>query len=171
VLDLFIDVLTEPQAPLNEFGMVGLCNLSPGEARLLISSYVAPYWGLFSARAVALSDCHWLDSDPQCARFIIENQGLAPIITCLGSTNIETVLAAMATLYYLLTPSTKACMVFLFLSQICPSHCALLCVVYLFMCQVIATDAVISCMQQYAKAKNERLQNLATLFLETSRLY
>ncbi|ELR24934.1 armadillo repeat containing 7 isoform 1 family protein [Acanthamoeba castellanii str. Neff] len=80
--------------------------------------------------------------DPQFARLIIDNDGVPAVVGCLSSTNIETVLAAIATLYYLLSPVSK---------------------------NVVGTSAVVGCMEQYAAAKNVRLHNAATLFLELNR--
>ncbi|KAL6044641.1 Armadillo repeat-containing protein 7, variant 2 [Balamuthia mandrillaris] len=74
VLDLFLDVLSEPDNDQAvEFAMGGLCNCC---------------------------------LDPQFAAFILENDGVPLVAGCLGSANLETVLSAITTLYYLLTPSS-----------------------------------------------------------------
>ncbi len=45
--------------------------------------------------------------DPQNAKFILENDGMPMIISCLSKVNLETVLSAITTLYYMLNAQTK----------------------------------------------------------------
>jgi len=44
--------------------------------------------------------------DPKNSALIVEKGGLLPIMKCLSSSNEETVLSAVTTLYYLLSPTT-----------------------------------------------------------------
>ncbi|CAK9276896.1 unnamed protein product [Sphagnum jensenii] len=111
VLDLFMDCLTEANEKLIEFGVGGLCNCSPGFA------------------------------DPANTDVIVKNGGIPLIISCLSSPVENTVLSAIATLYYLCTPLTK---------------------------KDILTPEVVECMKKYASIAdiNVRFSNLAKAFLD-----
>ncbi|KAL6044640.1 Armadillo repeat-containing protein 7 [Balamuthia mandrillaris] len=109
VLDLFLDVLSEPDNDQAvEFAMGGLCNCC---------------------------------LDPQFAAFILENDGVPLVAGCLGSANLETVLSAITTLYYLLTPSSL---------------------------DLIAGEnsPIVECIEKYSTSKNVRLSNLSKLCLQ-----
>jgi hypothetical protein len=103
VVDLFLDALAEPpqQAALHEFAITGLCNLCPGACTL---PGVRVVLACVRQRLTRSPHC---STDPQFARLIIDNDGVPAVVSCLSSTNIETVLAAIATLYYLLSPVSK----------------------------------------------------------------
>jgi len=106
VIDLFLDMLTEDDDQLIEFGMGGLCNVC-------------------------------LDKDNKC--YIIENDGVDLVIKCLSSSNENTVLNAITTLMFLITPASKS---------------------------DILTDSMIDCMRKISGSSNTRLKNLAIIFLE-----
>jgi len=82
--------------------------------------------------------------DPKNSALIVEKGGLLPIMKCLSSSNEETVLSAITTLYYLLSPVT---------------------------CNVILIPTVIECMEKYSSSRNSRLSNLSILFLEASKKF
>ncbi|XP_072905401.1 armadillo repeat-containing protein 7 isoform X2 [Hemitrygon akajei] len=77
--------------------------------------------------------------DKQNKEYILQNKGVQAVLDCLSSSNEETVLSAITTLLYLVTP----------LSQ-----------------EEIASMPVIQCMLRFSLSKNKRLSNLATLFLK-----
>ncbi|XP_002166272.3 armadillo repeat-containing protein 7 [Hydra vulgaris] len=70
---------------------------------------------------------------------ILKNGGIEIITGCLSSSNEETVLNAITTLMYLVTPDSK---------------------------DEIVCDEIKDCMMQLKESKNPRLKNLALIFLE-----
>eukprot|EP00794_Sanderia_malayensis_P005580 gene5580-6269_t len=106
VIDLFLDMFTEEDERLIEFGVGGICNCC-------------------------------LDENNQ--KIIIENGGVDLVTGCLSSSNEETVLNAMTSLIFLITPETKSS---------------------------IITPAVVECMRKFSKSSNNRIKNLACIFLE-----
>jgi len=78
--------------------------------------------------------------DARVAKIIQENNGIPLIIDCLSENNTETVLSAITTMNYLVNSSNKG---------------------------EIATKAVIECMQRYSQSNNNRIKNIATVFLQT----
>eukprot|EP01120_Amphizonella_sp_Union-15-10_P010975 TRINITY_DN4554_c0_g5_i1.p1 TRINITY_DN4554_c0_g5~~TRINITY_DN4554_c0_g5_i1.p1 ORF type:complete len:184 (+),score=28.61 TRINITY_DN4554_c0_g5_i1:79-630(+) len=79
--------------------------------------------------------------DPKHASTILENDGLPLIVNCLSSTNPETVMSAMTTLYFLIAsrPDSKT---------------------------KILTTELKDCLNRYAVYENLRISNLAKVFLE-----
>ncbi|XP_030361603.1 armadillo repeat-containing protein 7 [Strigops habroptila] len=71
--------------------------------------------------------------------YILEANGVEPIINCLSSSNEETVMSAVTTLMYLTTPQSR------------PQTTAL---------------PVVECMLRFSLSASRRLSNLATIFLE-----
>lgn len=71
--------------------------------------------------------------------YILEAGGVSAVVSCLASANEETVLSAVTTLMYLSTPQSR---------------------------QAITTLPVIECMLRFSLSNNQRLKNLATIFLE-----
>ncbi|KAK7100911.1 armadillo repeat-containing protein 7-like [Littorina saxatilis] len=70
---------------------------------------------------------------------ILENGGVPLVIKCLSSASEETVMSAITTLMYLVTPQSQA---------------------------EITSLPVVECMLRFAACPNTRLSNLATVFLE-----
>ncbi|XP_006635143.3 armadillo repeat-containing protein 7 isoform X1 [Lepisosteus oculatus] len=106
VIDLFLDMLTEDNESLVEFGIGGLCNLS-------------------------------LDKTNK--EYILQNDGVKLVIGCLSSPNEETVLSAITTLMYLMTPASR---------------------------EEITDIPVVECMLRFSLSTNRRLSNLASVFLQ-----
>nr|XP_015211589.1 PREDICTED: armadillo repeat-containing protein 7 isoform X2 [Lepisosteus oculatus]XP_015211590.1 PREDICTED: armadillo repeat-containing protein 7 isoform X2 [Lepisosteus oculatus] len=106
VIDLFLDMLTEDNESLVEFGIGGLCNLS-------------------------------LDKTNK--EYILQNDGVKLVIGCLSSPNEETVLSAITTLMYLMTPASR---------------------------EEITDTPVVECMLRFSLSTNRRLSNLASVFLQ-----
>jgi hypothetical protein len=77
--------------------------------------------------------------DKQIQSFLLQSDCIEQCIKCLKSTNQETVLSAITTLIYLITPQSKR--------------------------RIVRTD-VCSLMQEFTKSPSKRLQNLSQLFLE-----
>lgn len=102
VVDLFLDMLTEESETLKEFGIGGLCNMCNGTP------------------TITLVD---LNTDPINAALIFENEGIPLIISCLSSSRLETVLSAITTLYYLLSPQTKPGLIGCYTANNVCSHC------------------------------------------------
>ncbi|XP_078242185.1 armadillo repeat-containing protein 7-like isoform X1 [Pogona vitticeps] len=71
--------------------------------------------------------------------YILEADGVTAVVNCLSSSNEETVLSAVTTLMYLITPQSR---------------------------QQITALPVVECMQRFSLSANRRLRNLATVFLE-----
>ncbi|XP_067403625.1 armadillo repeat-containing protein 7 [Emydura macquarii macquarii] len=71
--------------------------------------------------------------------YILEADGVAPVINCLSSSNEETVMSAVTTLMYLTTPQSRK--------------------------QTTALP-VVECMLRFSLSANRRLSNLARVFLE-----
>lgn len=71
--------------------------------------------------------------------YILEANGVEPIINCLSSSNEETVMSAVTTLMYLTTPQS---------------------------CQQTTALPVVECMLRFSLSASRRLSNLATVFLE-----
>lgn len=71
--------------------------------------------------------------------YVIENDGIHYAAKCLDSTNNHTVMSAITTLMYLITPETRL---------------------------AITAGYIQSKMKQLAKSANPRISNLATIFLE-----
>ncbi|XP_052796106.1 armadillo repeat-containing protein 7-like isoform X2 [Mya arenaria] len=78
-------------------------------------------------------------NDLQNKRHISDNGGIKLVINCLSRPSEETVLSAITSLNYLVTPDSKADIVCL---------------------------PVVECMLRLSKAKNPRLKNLAAVFLQ-----
>lgn len=72
-------------------------------------------------------------------KHILENGGIKLIIKCLSRYTEETVLSAITSLMYLVTPESK---------------------------MEITCVPVVECMLRLSKSKNKKLKNLATVFLE-----
>ncbi|KAK7476080.1 hypothetical protein BaRGS_00015840 [Batillaria attramentaria] len=77
--------------------------------------------------------------DKQNKEHILQNGGVALVIKCLSSPNENTVLTAITTLMYLVTPQSSA---------------------------EITALPVVECMLRFADCPDKRLSNLATVFLE-----
>ena len=77
--------------------------------------------------------------DRENKEFILEHNGVKLVMGCLGQDRENIVLSAITTLMYLVTPSSHA---------------------------EITQDAVVDAMIQLADSPNERISNLATVFLE-----
>ncbi|XP_067849592.1 armadillo repeat-containing protein 7 isoform X4 [Heptranchias perlo] len=77
--------------------------------------------------------------DKQNKEYILQNNGVQAVLDCLSSPNEDTVLSAITTLMYLMTPLSR---------------------------EEITAMPVIECMLRFSMSKNKRLSNLATLFLE-----
>ncbi|XP_064626158.1 armadillo repeat-containing protein 7-like [Lineus longissimus] len=77
--------------------------------------------------------------DKENKELILAADGVHKVITCMSSTNQETVLSAMTTLTFLITPQSK---------------------------QEITSPAVVECMMRFSKSTNKRHSNLATVFLQ-----
>ncbi|KAH0629470.1 hypothetical protein JD844_011552 [Phrynosoma platyrhinos] len=71
--------------------------------------------------------------------YILEAGGVSAVVSCLSSSNEETVLSAVTTLMYLTTPQSR---------------------------QEITALPVVECMLRFSLSANRRLRNLATVFLE-----
>ncbi|XP_042303862.1 armadillo repeat-containing protein 7 [Sceloporus undulatus] len=71
--------------------------------------------------------------------YILEAGGVSAVVSCLSSSNEETVLSAVTTLMYLTTPQS---------------------------CQEITALPVVECMLRFSLSASRRLRNLATIFLE-----
>ncbi|XP_039595262.1 armadillo repeat-containing protein 7 [Polypterus senegalus] len=71
--------------------------------------------------------------------YILQNGGLKLVISCLSSPNEETVLSAVTTLMYLMTPDSR---------------------------QDITAPPVVECMLRFSLSANKRLSNLAGVFLQ-----
>lgn len=71
--------------------------------------------------------------------YILEANGVEPVINCLSSSNEETVMSAVTTLMYLTTPQSR---------------------------QQTTALPVVECMLRFSLSANRRLSNLATVFLE-----
>ena len=71
--------------------------------------------------------------------YILSHDGVNQVITCLSSSNEETVVTAISTLMFLVTPQSKT---------------------------EITTRPVMEAMVQLSASRNPRLSNLATIFLE-----
>nr|XP_032648843.1 armadillo repeat-containing protein 7 isoform X1 [Chelonoidis abingdonii]XP_032648844.1 armadillo repeat-containing protein 7 isoform X1 [Chelonoidis abingdonii]XP_032648845.1 armadillo repeat-containing protein 7 isoform X1 [Chelonoidis abingdonii]XP_032648846.1 armadillo repeat-containing protein 7 isoform X1 [Chelonoidis abingdonii] len=71
--------------------------------------------------------------------YILEADGVAPVINCLSSSNEETVMSAVTTLMYLTTPQSR---------------------------QQTTALPVVECMLRFSLSANRRLSNLARVFLE-----
>ncbi|NWS73384.1 ARMC7 protein, partial [Crotophaga sulcirostris] len=71
--------------------------------------------------------------------YILEANGVEPIINCLSSPNEETVMSAVTTLMYLTTPQSR---------------------------QQTTALPVVECMLRFSLSASRRLSNLATIFLE-----
>ncbi|KAM4673016.1 armadillo repeat-containing protein 7 isoform 1-T1 [Amazona ochrocephala] len=71
--------------------------------------------------------------------YILEANGVEPIINCLSSANEETVMSAVTTLMYLTTPQSR---------------------------QQTTALPVVECMLRFSLSASRRLSNLATVFLE-----
>lgn len=106
VIDLFLDMITEPADKIVEFAMAGICNLC----------------------------CDRLNQE-----VIIKNNGITAIKKCLSSSNEETVLSAITTLYFLVNPKTRA---------------------------DILTKGVLNALQAYSHAPSVRLKNISKVFIE-----
>ncbi|PVD22912.1 hypothetical protein C0Q70_16172 [Pomacea canaliculata] len=76
--------------------------------------------------------------DEQNKDHILKNDGVAMIIKCLSSSNEDTVLSAITTLIYLVTPESQS---------------------------EITALPVVECMLRFAACPNSRLRNLAQIFL------
>ncbi|KFM77242.1 Armadillo repeat-containing protein 7, partial [Stegodyphus mimosarum] len=72
-------------------------------------------------------------------QLIYQRGGVRSVIKCLSSQREETVLSAITTLMFLVSPESKA---------------------------VITTASVIDCMLRFQESNNRRLSNLATVFLQ-----
>jgi len=77
--------------------------------------------------------------DPKNASIIIDHDGLPLLLHCLSSSNEETVLSSITTLFFLLSERTK---------------------------KDILTPAVLSCLRSYSSSLSVRLKNIATVFLQ-----
>ncbi|KAJ8305968.1 hypothetical protein KUTeg_016513 [Tegillarca granosa] len=77
--------------------------------------------------------------DKENKEYILKNGGVTLAIKCLSSSNEETVLSAITTLMYLMTPASKS---------------------------EISCTPVIECMIRFSKSSNKRLSNLAHVFLQ-----
>lgn len=77
--------------------------------------------------------------DKENKAYILQNDGVNAAVTCLSSSNEETVLNAITTLMFLVTPESK---------------------------KEIASEEITDCMKQLAESSNQRLKNLAVIFLE-----
>ncbi|KAK3926162.1 Armadillo repeat-containing protein 7 [Frankliniella fusca] len=77
--------------------------------------------------------------DPENKEYIIHNNGITAVATCLSSPNEQTVLSAIATLMFLITPESKP---------------------------FITSVEIIECMVRFSSSANPRLRNLANVFLE-----
>ncbi|NWR66298.1 ARMC7 protein, partial [Bucorvus abyssinicus] len=117
VLDLFLDMLTEDNETLVD-SLSCTCRTF---------SFVLP-GGL----------CN-LCLDKANKDYILEANGVEPIINCLSSSNEETVMSAVTTLMYLTTPQSR---------------------------QQTTALPVVECMLRFALSASRRLSNLATVFLE-----
>ncbi|PSN54386.1 Armadillo repeat-containing protein 7 [Blattella germanica] len=71
--------------------------------------------------------------------YILHCNGVQLISSCLSSPNEETVLSAITTLMYLVTPESK---------------------------QEITSPPILDCMLQFSLSQNARLKNLTTIFLD-----
>jgi len=71
--------------------------------------------------------------------YILEANGVEPVINCLSSSNEETVMSAVTTLMYLTTTQSR---------------------------QQTTALPVVECMLRFSLSANRRLSNLATVFLE-----
>lgn len=71
--------------------------------------------------------------------YILEANGVEPIVNCLSSSNEETVVSAVTTLMFLTTPRSRA--------------------------QTTALP-VVECMLRFSLSANRRLSNLASIFLQ-----
>ncbi|XP_066560968.1 armadillo repeat-containing protein 7 isoform X1 [Amia ocellicauda] len=71
--------------------------------------------------------------------YILQNNGVKLVIGCLSSPSEETVLSAITTLMYLMTPASR---------------------------QEITHTAVVECMLRFSLSANRRLSNLASVFLQ-----
>ncbi|XP_067143761.1 armadillo repeat-containing protein 7-like [Centruroides vittatus] len=71
--------------------------------------------------------------------FILQNSNVKKIVNCLSSPREETVLSALTTLIFLVTPESKS---------------------------EIVTPSVVDCIIRFQKSSNKRLSNLANVFLE-----
>ncbi|NXG57610.1 ARMC7 protein, partial [Hemiprocne comata] len=71
--------------------------------------------------------------------YILEANGIEPIINCLSSSNEETVMSAVTTLMYLTTTQSR---------------------------QQTTAPPVVECMLRFSLSASRRLSNLATVFLE-----
>ncbi|XP_076047859.1 armadillo repeat-containing protein 7-like isoform X2 [Oratosquilla oratoria] len=77
--------------------------------------------------------------DPSNKSYILSQDGVTHVIGCLSSEDESTVLSAITTLMYLVTPQSK---------------------------QDITKPAVIDCMLKFSTSSNVRLKNLALIFLQ-----
>lgn len=80
-----------------------------------------------------------LSLDKKNKEFILQKHGVKKIINCLSSAREETVLSALTTLMFLITPTSKS---------------------------EIVTASVVDCVIRFKKSSNKRLSNLASVFLE-----
>ncbi|KAJ9591448.1 hypothetical protein L9F63_002054 [Diploptera punctata] len=77
--------------------------------------------------------------DPENKEYILHCNGVKIVSSCLSSCDEETVLSAISTLMFLVTPQSKP---------------------------EITSPTILSCMIQFSTSQNARIRNLATVFLE-----
>ncbi|XP_046393376.1 armadillo repeat-containing protein 7-like [Ischnura elegans] len=77
--------------------------------------------------------------DPENKEYILGCGGVKIVASCLSTKNVETLLNAITTLMYLVTPDSKS---------------------------EITSPAIVDCMQRLSTSKNPRIKNLAVIFLE-----
>ncbi|KAL3869067.1 hypothetical protein ACJMK2_041794 [Sinanodonta woodiana] len=77
--------------------------------------------------------------DKQNKDYILKNDGVRLVTRCISSPNEDTVLSAITTLMYLMTPTSK---------------------------QEITAFPIVECMLRFSQSKNKKLSNLAQVFLE-----
>lgn len=77
--------------------------------------------------------------DPENKDYILHCGGVRLVGTCLSTSNVDTLLNAITTLQFLVTPQSKA-------EITCPD--------------------IVECMKRLSKSQNPRIRNLAQIFLE-----
>ncbi|PNF34511.1 Armadillo repeat-containing protein 7 [Cryptotermes secundus] len=125
VIDLFLDQLSEENTNIVQFGLGGLCNLALdcSPATTLVFFFLFFFFFL----------------DIENKEYIVHCGGVRIVAACLSSRDEETVLSAMSTLMFLVTPQSKL---------------------------EVTSPEIVNCMLRFSRSRNTRLKNLATIFLE-----
>lgn len=157
IIDLFLHVLSENDKTLVRFAIGGICNLCLGKSifsnfiyklsshnlerescffSLSISRHV--FFFAFVLRKAHPSISKYSVSDPINKEYISQNQGINLVSSLLTSNDEQTILSAITTLMFLVTPLSK---------------------------KKITSPQTIEKIQSFSNNPNKRIKNLADIFL------